>query len=79
MRLSLENEVHGVAHGAVALCEGIEIPHWKHSLNISVSAEMVWDLFSKRIGLSNTFLEISCFLFTTQNETCIQILISNDK
>jgi tRNA G18 (ribose-2'-O)-methylase SpoU len=44
------NEVHGVSQEAVALCDGcIEIPQLgtKHSLNISVSAGIVWDLFQK--------------------------------
>jgi len=45
------NEVFGVSHEAVAICDGcIEIPQLgtKHSLNISVSAGIVvWDLFQK--------------------------------
>ena len=45
------NEVYGVSHKAIELCDGsIEIPQLgtKHSLNISVSAGIiVWDLFKK--------------------------------
>lgn len=51
------NEVTGVSHEALTLCDGcIEIPQWgsKHSLNISVSLGIVlWELVKRQSGISD--------------------------